>query len=154
MKQFVSSVVLIVAGLAFASSDAPVTDCKNGVSLPLQTQISGCEQAPCVVKKGSTVVLNLTFRAPYYIEELRPEAVAIISGISIIYPVAEPDGCKSLVNSTCPINADEIVHYQLQVPILSSYPTVSGRIKFTIYDEFNKGVTCFVVAARIVAAGS
>ncbi|KAK9719674.1 ML domain [Popillia japonica] len=154
MKQFVGSVVLIIASSAFVSCDAPVTDCENGVSLPLQTQINDCEVSPCELERGTTAVLNITFRAPYYIEEIRPEVIATVFGVSLTYPLEESDGCKSLLNIRCPIDADEIVRYQLQMPILLSYPTFSIQMNFSIYDEYNNGLACFVVATKVVVAGS
>ncbi|KAI4471646.1 niemann pick type c2 protein npc2-related [Holotrichia oblita] len=152
MNQFFKSVVVIVASLALVSCDTPVTDCENDVSLPLQIQINDCVESPCELERGSTVVMNVTFRAPHYVEGLTPEVIATALGVNVTYPLSETNGCNSLLNIRCPIDAEEIIRYQLQMPILAFYPTISLQIKFTIYDENSNGLMCFVVAARVVLA--
>ncbi|GJQ76788.1 hypothetical protein Trydic_g14999 [Trypoxylus dichotomus] len=151
MKKFLASVAMMVATFSFARCDTPVSACDNGISLPSLIQVNNCESSPCELVQGTTTSLNVTFIAQDYIEGLKPEVIAYALGAEVNYPLSETDGCNSLINIRCPIDAGELVRYNLQMPILSIYPTISLRMKFTIYNENENGLTCFVIDARVVS---
>lgn len=68
-----------------------------------------------------------------YLSGLSPEVIAHALGLEVNYPLPEQDGCNSLIDIRCPIEQNEIVLYNLKMPILSIYPTV--RFFFVVLVE-------------------
>ena len=63
--------------------------------------------------------------AEVYTDLVRPEVVAYALGTEVNFPLDEPDGCKSLINTHCPLEINEGVVYQLNMPVSYIYPQVN-----------------------------
>jgi Niemann-Pick C2 protein len=61
------------------------------------------------------------------IKSLNVQVKATVLGITVNYPLPEPDACKSLVDSACPLEAGDLATYKLDLPITPVIPTVSNH---------------------------
>lgn len=149
----VALLIALVPAIAFATEGwRPCDD----VPVPLQVNISDCPQAPCNLKRGSTVRMESNFIVPEYSEDLTTLAYFddLTSGVSGSYPLpsAQKVTCNNLIGSRCPLYDDEEVTYTLAMPILSIYPTgVDLDLKIVVKNENDQILTCFQVLARTVA---
>lgn len=56
---------------------------------------------------------------------------AYVLGVSIDYPLPEPDACKGLVEGACPIEAGQQYVYNLLFALLDVFPSVRTTIIHT-----------------------
>lgn len=50
---------------------------------------------------------------------------AYVLGITIDYPLDDPNVCNALVLAECPIEPGEMITYRLLFPLLEAFPPVS-----------------------------
>lgn len=102
-----------------------------------------------------------------YTETTRPKAVAFALGQIVDYPLGQTNGCQGFTNIRCPIDPGDRVRYHFELNVLSLYPKVSQNIfvaiiiffcifqisfelTFSLLDESEKEIFCFVVDAQVV----
>lgn len=74
----------------------------------------------------------------------------IIGGISIVFPITPADACKMGFTNGCPIAAGGSFNYTIELPVLSSYPSVKQfLVKWEVQDQSGDDVFCFQVSAGI-----
>jgi Niemann-Pick C2 protein len=61
------------------------------------------------------------------IKSLNTKVKATVLGLTVDYPLPEPDACKSLIDSACPLEAGDLATYKLELPITPVIPTVSNH---------------------------
>ncbi|XP_022903651.1 NPC intracellular cholesterol transporter 2 [Onthophagus taurus] len=142
--------LLVLVGISCVAAETPVYECDNGLPLPSSTQVNDCEELPCPLVQGSLVEALISFKSEVYTEVLRPETIAYALGVEVNYPLDEPDGCKALVDRFCPIDEGETVKYKLQMPVLDIFPKINLSLKFTMFDENDDGMVCFMLDAKVV----
>uniref|UniRef100_A0A182M268 MD-2-related lipid-recognition domain-containing protein n=1 Tax=Anopheles culicifacies TaxID=139723 RepID=A0A182M268_9DIPT len=138
-----SASIYVNADLPPVGSDGPV---------PTSVEVSGCSAEPCVVTRGQDIHAMIGFRTDRPLEALTAEVSGSVIGISV--PIDLPgdlaNACNSLVGSSCPVPAGVDVMYELQVPVLSSYPAISAVVEWKLLDQDENVVTCFRVDASLV----
>ncbi|KAK9719672.1 ML domain [Popillia japonica] len=143
--------VLLIAGLFFTGCSATnVRSCDNGTPRPLSTDIANCKTMPCNIVRGATVVMDIIFENPRYTETTRPKAVAFALGQIVDYPLGQTNGCQGFTNIRCPIDPGDRVRYHFELNVLSLYPKISFELTFSLLDESEKEIFCFVVDAQVV----
>ncbi|GJQ76789.1 hypothetical protein Trydic_g15000 [Trypoxylus dichotomus] len=85
-----------------------------------------------------------------YAESTRPKVVATVSDLDVDYPLDQKNGCDGFQNIRCPVDAGDRVRYQLQMPILAIYPKISLILTFSLLDENDNPLFCFVLDAQVV----
>lgn len=55
---------------------------------------------------------------------LTPEAVAIVLGLEVNYPLPNQDGCSTLANTQCPLEEGEYTSYVFNMNVLAIFPKV------------------------------
>jgi Niemann-Pick C2 protein len=71
----------------------------------------------------------LSFLTAKSIKNLKAKVRATALGVTVEYPLPEPNACNSLVDSACPIEAGDFVTYNLEFPISAAIPQVSIYFK-------------------------
>ncbi|CAG9558999.1 unnamed protein product [Danaus chrysippus] len=105
----------------------PVAQCRrNNGSLPLNAYVLGCLETPCLLPQNQNAVIDVVFKAPYLLYDMKSRAVADIFNNDIDYNLEENAvTCNFITNSYCPILEGEVVEYSLKMFISSSIPTVA-----------------------------
>ncbi|XP_049879197.1 NPC intracellular cholesterol transporter 2-like [Pectinophora gossypiella] len=145
---------LIVLGAAQGSSN--VAQCvRNEGELPLSTFVRGCQGSPCLLPQNEELVIDMVFKAPRLITEMRTLATVFMGILPIIFPLEENSvTCNFLTNTYCPIVEDTIVHYILRLPISAVFPIgTSVIVEFHVVDlttSPNQPLLCIRVPVSIV----
>jgi Niemann-Pick C2 protein len=61
------------------------------------------------------------------VKSLNAKVKATVLGITVDYPLPQPDACKSLIDSACPLEAGDLATYKLTLPITPIIPTVRNN---------------------------
>jgi Niemann-Pick C2 protein len=61
------------------------------------------------------------------VKSLNVKVKATALGITVDYPLPQPDACKALIDSACPLEAGDLATYKLDLPITSVIPTVRNN---------------------------
>jgi hypothetical protein len=61
------------------------------------------------------------------IRNLEAAVRATVFGLTVTYPLPEPDACKLLIDSACPLEEGDLATYELKLPITAAIPQVSGH---------------------------
>ncbi|XP_035777330.1 NPC intracellular cholesterol transporter 2-like [Anopheles albimanus] len=128
-----------------------VQKCTDG-TLPTAVDVPGCKSTPCELPKGHDAKVLVDFTASKQLTTLRPEVRASFGGLTVpfVLPNDRQDACKWLIGAQCPLSPQEDVTYELQLPVLSSYPSLSLTVELKLLDQSNDIVTCFQLAANVV----
>ncbi|EFN77625.1 hypothetical protein EAI_04092, partial [Harpegnathos saltator] len=90
------------------------------------------------------------FLAESDMEKLEP-SVRVNVGLGWMkYPYPEPDACKSLSKSKCPLRKGDKATYHLKMPISQSYPPVELKIEFGLINEKKEVQVCFILKCKVV----
>ncbi|XP_011178281.2 NPC intracellular cholesterol transporter 2-like [Zeugodacus cucurbitae] len=151
-----SFIVFSIILLAFSAVNAEtrVKQCKDkSKPFPLMVNIDGCEQIPCDVYKGRTVVMQVHFVSTKdNIHELTAKCYATALGITVPYELPDDvaDVCHNLLHQAmCPLYATEDVVYDFQFYVDHYYPEIPATIELNLVDKDNEVITCFSASIRV-----
>uniref|UniRef100_A0A8D2L694 MD-2-related lipid-recognition domain-containing protein n=1 Tax=Varanus komodoensis TaxID=61221 RepID=A0A8D2L694_VARKO len=89
----------------------------------LEVNVSPCPKQPCILHKGDTYTVNVTFTSKIDSPGCQAKVFGEMFGVDVPFPLDQPDGCKSGIN--CPIQAGHTYSYLTKLPVKSEYPNVS-----------------------------
>uniref|UniRef100_A0A1B6KTE6 MD-2-related lipid-recognition domain-containing protein n=1 Tax=Graphocephala atropunctata TaxID=36148 RepID=A0A1B6KTE6_9HEMI len=149
---------LALGALVTATTDATaVKSCRGQAQKKASAiDISACEAAPCILKKGTTVSINIVFTPDHDIKQLRNRVLAKIAGIP--FPFLGVDGtnsCPNIYNADgstlagCPLVAGTEYVYKNNFDVLPIYPTVSPLVHWSL-QEGSIDVVCFEIQSKII----
>uniref|UniRef100_A0A182RQ16 MD-2-related lipid-recognition domain-containing protein n=1 Tax=Anopheles funestus TaxID=62324 RepID=A0A182RQ16_ANOFN len=144
--------VSIIAFSSLATADVVIVQqCSDG-PLPASVDVIGCAASPCELQKGKDSTVLVDFKADRQLVSLVPQIQTIFAGATIPFelPDDQKDACKSLIGGMCPVSQDEDVTYQLRIPVLASYPSITLTVELKLVDQDDTAVTCFQLAAKVV----
>ncbi|XP_053671884.1 NPC intracellular cholesterol transporter 2-like [Anopheles nili] len=120
--------------------------------LPTTVDVAGCQTTPCELPKGQDVAVLVDFTAVRQLSALVPKVQASFGGLTVPYvlPVDRQDACQWLVGGVCPVSPTEDVTYELRLPVLASYPSLSLTVELKLLDQDDATVLCFRVPATVV----
>ncbi|XP_017481442.1 PREDICTED: protein NPC2 homolog [Rhagoletis zephyria] len=146
------TIVCFALFLATASA-TNVKECKNGEPFPLSVDVEGCEEIPCTVLKGSTVVMQVHFVGNRdNTKQISANVYATALGITVPYPLATElaDVCSNLLyGANCPIDKTEDVVYNFNFEVDTSYPEISVKVRLNLVDENSDSVACFITDIKV-----
>jgi len=70
---------------------------------------------------------NFTSVTATFVEILTAKVRATALNITIDYPLPEPDACKTLINSACPLESGDTATYVLALHLIDFLPPVSSH---------------------------
>ncbi|KAK4876502.1 hypothetical protein RN001_009008 [Aquatica leii] len=130
----------------------PIKQCANGENKPTYLDVVNCKEMPCTVVTGTTAVMYMNFTAPELIDTLQAKILANVGGLNVPYPLPQPDACKALSNTHCPLEVNEPAQYKLEMPILSIFPEIG--VTLSLYLEANgvkdNKVVCCIIDIQVV----
>ncbi|PNF29458.1 hypothetical protein B7P43_G04564 [Cryptotermes secundus] len=119
---------------------------------PIEVRVKGCDELPCIIKRGENIVAEVDFVAEKSVESLNVKVKATVLGITVDYPLPQPDACKSLIDSACPLEAGDIATYTLDLPITPVIPTVPFSVDASLINgDSEEVVSCFGIDGEVVA---
>ncbi|KAG5671966.1 hypothetical protein PVAND_002131 [Polypedilum vanderplanki] len=141
---------LILTTLVTLSLAIDVKKCSSSNS-PKSVSIKGCEKSPCRVKKGSVLSAEIFFTTRDSTSTLQPKLSVKMFGIRIPLkvPSDQQNACQHLKNSKCPLIANQEVTYSVELPILSSYPSIKTEIEVNLVGDNQKSLMCFKIDGQI-----
>jgi Niemann-Pick C2 protein len=61
------------------------------------------------------------------LKSLEAKVRATAFGLTIDYPLPEPDACKQLIDSACPLESGDVATYKLGIHLTEIIPEVSNH---------------------------
>ncbi|XP_041764342.1 NPC intracellular cholesterol transporter 2-like [Anopheles merus] len=150
--QLLVAVLLFVSFSSIVFADVvTVQKCKQG-PLPVSVDVTGCRTTPCELPKGQDAAVLVDFTADRHLTALVPKVHASFGGVTVPFelPDDRKDGCQWLVGGMCPVSQDEDVTYELRLPVLAVYPSMSLTVELQLVDQDNTVATCFQLEAKVV----
>ncbi|KAB1277857.1 NPC intracellular cholesterol transporter 2 [Camelus dromedarius] len=158
--RFLAPTFLLLALSASALAE-PVhfKDCGSVVGVIKEVNVNPCPTQPCKLHKGQSYGVNVTFASSTQSQSSKAVVHGIVLGVSIPFPIPEPDGCKSGIN--CPIQKDKTYSYLNKLPVKNEYPSVSdlvvedakGLIKLVVQwelqDDKDQRLFCWQIPVQI-----
>ncbi|KAL5008051.1 hypothetical protein ScPMuIL_013632 [Solemya velum] len=112
--------------------------------------VSGCSGQKCILKKGTTVDVEMDFAYNDAAPATKTTAVVhgIIAGLPVPFSIPHPDGCTGS-GLTCPLKQGQQYKYKSQIPVKSDYPSIRVVVKWELQDENSKDIFCVTIPAEI-----
>ncbi|KDR21778.1 epididymal secretory protein E1-like [Zootermopsis nevadensis] len=141
--------LLIVALLAASAIATTHNECENKPA-PDDVRVENCSEQPCSILQGSDVIAEVDIVAQKNIKNLEARVRATVFGLTVNYPLPEPDACKSLVDSSCPLEKGDVATYKLVMPISEAIPQVSVNVELSLVDtDSEEVVSCFNIDLKV-----
>uniref|UniRef100_A0A182HTR4 MD-2-related lipid-recognition domain-containing protein n=2 Tax=Anopheles arabiensis TaxID=7173 RepID=A0A182HTR4_ANOAR len=132
--QLLVAVLLSVSFSSIVFADVvTVHQCKQG-PLPVSVDVTGCRTTPCELPKGQDAAVLVDFTADRHLTALVPKVHASFGGVTVPFelPDDRKDGCQWLVGGVCPVSQNEDVTYELRLPVLAVYPSMSLTVELQL----------------------
>ena len=143
--------VVAAAFISVISAKFVYKDCGSQVGKLVNVTVTGCNNSPCQVKKGNSYTIKVAFNSTESTDQAHAIVHGILDGISVAYPIDNPDGCKeSGIN--CPIKSGSTYVYTSSLKILNAYPEVKVVVKWELADAASGGndLFCFETLVQVV----
>jgi hypothetical protein len=82
---------------------------------------------PLYVIAEKTTDENVTSVTAKNVQRLEAKVRATAFGLTIDYPLPQPDACQTLIDSACPLEAGDIATYELKFHLTPIIPVVSSH---------------------------
>ncbi|XP_022048947.1 NPC intracellular cholesterol transporter 2 [Acanthochromis polyacanthus] len=140
-------VLLCLMGFTWA---VPVkyADCGSAAGTVTIVDINPCPSQPCQLHKGQSYSVNVTFNSGVESQSSTAVVHGIIGGLPIPFAIPNADGCKSGIQ--CPIQKQQIYHYETELPVKSDYPSIKVVVQWELRDDNKKDLFCIRFPVQIV----
>merc|ERR1739838_1113122 len=140
--------LLCLLGLVLAD-EIEIIDCGSKVEI-LSITFDGCSGFPCVIHKGETATGQVTMVARSTTDSLTCKIVGIIPpGIELPFNGCPVNACQNLSDGDCPVQEDEMIVYDMSIPVLAVYPAIEIEGKWMLKDDSGEDFLCFRVPMKI-----
>jgi hypothetical protein len=95
----------------------------HGISIANEIQFI----LPLYVIAKKTTDDNFTSVTAKFVERLDAKVRATAWNGTINYPLPEPDACKTLIDSACPLESGDLATYKLSLRLIPILPSVSSH---------------------------
>ncbi|XP_069008234.1 NPC intracellular cholesterol transporter 2-like [Embiotoca jacksoni] len=146
-----SRICVVVLSCLFGLTCAdPVkyVDCGSATGKVTMVDINPCASQPCQLHKGQDYSVNVTFSSGVMSTTSTAVVHGIIAGVPIPFPIPVGDGCKSGIQ--CPIQKQQMYHYQTTLPVRSEYPAIKLVVEWELRDDDKKDLFCIKFPVQIV----
>ncbi|XP_038630182.1 NPC intracellular cholesterol transporter 2-like [Scyliorhinus canicula] len=138
---------LLALGALCEAEPVKFRDCGSTVGKILQVDVTPCPTLPCVLRKGKSYAVNVTFTSKTSSQTSVAAVHGILSGIPIPFSIPNSDGCKSGIR--CPIRNNQNYHYINYLPVKNEYPSIKVVVEWELKDENNKDIFCWRLPVQI-----
>ncbi|XP_038630214.1 NPC intracellular cholesterol transporter 2-like [Scyliorhinus canicula] len=137
---------LLALGALCQAEPVKFVDCGSKAE-NIIVDITPCPSLPCVLHKGQTYSVNITFTSTTSSQTSQAEVYGILAGIPIPFHIPNTDGCKSGIQ--CPIQKMKKYSYINSLPIKSEYPSVELVVKWELMDDTKNIIFCWKIPVKI-----
>ncbi|KAM9777268.1 NPC intracellular cholesterol transporter 2-like [Neosynchiropus ocellatus] len=143
--------LLVFACLIGLTCAEPVkfADCGSSVGKVVIVDITPCATQPCLLHKGQSYTVNVTFNSDVVSESSKAVVHGIIAGLPVPFPIPIEDGCESGIQ--CPIQKQANYHYITTLPVKSEYPSMRLVVKWELQDDRTDDLFCIKFPVSIVS---
>uniref|UniRef100_A0A8C6XSY4 NPC intracellular cholesterol transporter 2 n=1 Tax=Naja naja TaxID=35670 RepID=A0A8C6XSY4_NAJNA len=113
----------------------------------LEVNVTPCPQIPCLLHKGQSYSVNVTFSSKIESQGSKAKVFGEIMLVDVPFPLEEPDGCKSGVK--CPILNGHSYSYLNKLPVKSDYPSIKLLVKWQLSDDQGGLLFCWKIPVEI-----
>ncbi|KAF0307994.1 NPC intracellular cholesterol transporter 2 [Amphibalanus amphitrite] len=147
---------LLVCGLAASAlaspaakllPETPFISC--GADTIKTLEVVGCASLPCILRRGTTVTLNVDIVSNADTATLASEIYGNLNGVLVPFS-ADDQACSSLTSGSCPLSSGDEFGFTTSVDVLNEYPPVSVTIEWRLKDASGAQMACAQIPARIM----
>ncbi|KAL1461145.1 hypothetical protein WDU94_013074 [Cyamophila willieti] len=138
-------------------SITPTKKCPGKSLEPVKLEIGDCTTHPCIIKRNTTVPVDIHFKLDRDARELFSNVYANI--LSIPFPFIGVDGssvCNSIYDTdgktkvSCPLKKDHVYRYINTFKILDRYPKIDLEVHWSLNEKKNgRELICFDLPSKI-----
>lgn len=133
-------------------SETPYSDCKPDGSDGKITKVEviPCELdgEACILRAGKNATIKVSFDSKVASAKLKAVVHGIVGSVPIPFHIPQADACQKS-GISCPLKPSTSYDYSTEIPVLSSYPRMSVKVKWELIDSNNKDVVCIIIPAKI-----
>ncbi|XP_034238291.1 NPC intracellular cholesterol transporter 2-like [Thrips palmi] len=148
-----SALLLLAAAGACIAEDVipptPFLSCPTPKD-PIEVRVKGCTGAVCKVPKGQIAGMEVDFEVDQDVARLDAVVTAYALGAVLEFPLKQKNACKSLTNAECPLDKYEVVTYKLELPVESTYPSISLVVDIGLRDKNQRYMMCYRLNLAVV----
>ncbi|XP_067848102.1 NPC intracellular cholesterol transporter 2-like [Heptranchias perlo] len=139
--------ILLALGALCGAQPVKFKDCGSTAGKIIIVDITPCPSLPCVLRKGQSYAVNVTFTSKTSSQTSTAAVHGILGGIPVPFNIPNADGCKCGIQ--CPIRNNQIHHYINSLPVKSEYPSIKLVVEWELKDEHDKDIFCWRIPVQI-----
>ena len=124
-------------------------DCGSQVGAIDKVEIFPCNAHPCILHKGQSYTVNITFTPSESTDQCEAKVYGVIEGIPVPFPIPNPDACKNS-GLACPLKSGSTDVYTATLPVSKLYPSIKVVVKWELLDK-NSGGNKLVCMETLIA---
>ncbi|XP_067894768.1 NPC intracellular cholesterol transporter 2-like [Heterodontus francisci] len=140
---------LLALGALCGAQPVKFHDCGSAAGKIITVDITPCPSLPCVLSKGQSYAVNVTFTSKTSSQTSMAAVHGILGGIPIPFIIPNADGCKSGIR--CPIRNNQNYHYINSLPVKNEYPSIKLVVEWELKDENDKDLFCWRIPVQIAS---
>ena len=111
-------------------------DCGSQVGKIEELDVYPCTQFPCILKKGHSYTINVTFTITENTDQSFAKVYGIIAGAKVPFPLAHTNACEGGVSGLdCPLKSGSKLTYTATLPIKELYPSIKVLVQWLLTDK-------------------
>ncbi|KAI4491129.1 hypothetical protein M0802_010439 [Mischocyttarus mexicanus] len=114
--------------------------------------ISNCDtsKSACELVRNTNASIDIDFIPSQDVSKIEAVIHGIIADVPIPFPLTHPDVCTNPEsNIQCPLKKGTDYTYKAILPVESSYPKMSLKIKWELQDEKEQDIICVYIPVKI-----
>jgi hypothetical protein len=126
--------------------------CKNNAPIPLDMNVTDCDQTPCDVPVGSTVEMFMDFMLPYPTTTLDVSLEIWWGKFKVPFELTEDEknGCAHVIGGKCPLPANQVLHYRFETVVDAPMTGIIVDLIYKFTDDQKRTALCFKTQSRVV----
>lgn len=149
---------IVLAFVPAILARTPFRSCGAGIPVP-NAVFFGSRETPCLAepcsisRSGISGVTYVDFTTQSAATAIRPQVRGTVIGVTVTQDLPEAiqrDPCSILTLGSCPLGANQVASYRLELPIESNTPLVSPETEVTLFGNGNEIIFCYRLATRVV----
>ena len=115
-------------------------DCGSQVGKIEELDVIPCSQLPCILKKGNSYTINVTFTITETTDQSFAKVYGIIDGLKVPFPIEYSDACEGGHSGlVCPLKSGARLTYTATLPVKSIYPDIKVLVQWLLTDKADGG---------------
>ncbi|XP_044748068.1 NPC intracellular cholesterol transporter 2 homolog a-like [Coccinella septempunctata] len=148
------SVIVLISCLFVQTESAYFYNCEdtqtlgNVQSIKVTNCDSNDEDSKCILKRGTNITFDLTFKTGVETDTVTSVVHGIIFGESKKFDLPNSNGCVDS-GLQCPLAKDSVNTYVSSLPVKKIYPKLSVDVKWELQNKDGKDIVCIIIPAKL-----